>query len=438
MRKICSSILLVLLCILLSVSCNKNSELEETSLSNFTQFERVKNKLDADVKVANRRARLRSTSDDETPLILKDVDIDWDESRFVTFGDSTIFMWVPFDAKFNSVLVSNEVDSIRAKEFNHKLSYTTLVRYENISDSIPGVSLYAHIIPSIEYLYSGAPLYDSDRFVPKHFDGQIHLYNLDGNLIGIRQYIDGKPYEIAEELRAILSICFTRVVEMYAGVGSNLEFKGYAYQRHCIHDFGYTNSNISPLVYLTMSKIDSGEGGGGGGGSYSPPLPPPETPIRKDPCGEAKKFIARTQISDKIKELSAHREAQRGRSIQEEKGYVELSDGTFKPIPAIKDGHTMNVESVVGDKKGYIHTHTTDYEAADGYINKPIQIFSDTDVEEFIVILQDAAKKGIPPEEIYGAVITDGGTYILRYGGNSKTLSKDIGNINWNHSTATF
>lgn len=174
-------------------------------------------------------------------------------------------------------------------------------------------------------------------------------------MIGIRQYIDGKPYEIAEELRAILSICFTRVVEMYAGVGSNLEFKGYAYQRHCIHDFGYTNSNISPLVYLTMSKIDSGEGGGGGGGSYSPPLPPPETPIRKDPCGEAKKFIARTQISDKIKELSAHREAQRGRSIQEEKGYVELSDGTFKPIPAIKDGHTMNVESVVGDKKGYIH-----------------------------------------------------------------------------------
>lgn len=73
MRKICSSILLVLLCILLSVSCNKNSELEETSLSNFTQFESVKNKLDADAKVANRRAQLRSASDDETPLILKEV-----------------------------------------------------------------------------------------------------------------------------------------------------------------------------------------------------------------------------------------------------------------------------------------------------------------------------------------------------------------------------
>ncbi|WP_343764452.1 hypothetical protein [Gangjinia marincola] len=112
---------------------------------------------------------------------------------------------------------------------------------------------------------------------------------------------------------------------------------------------------------------------------------------------------------------------------EDEKGFIQNTDGTFVDAPVSDNGHTVSFPTGA-DKVGYIHNHLNDkiYPDDDGDgiidVDRPIRRHSPADINTFVELLKIAQNTGRPVEDIYGSMYSSSGNFQLRFSGDPSTL----------------
>ncbi len=162
---------------------------------------------------------------------------------------------------------------------------------------------------------------------------------------------------------------------------------------------------------VQMSLTDK-DGGGG--------IAPPEID-EKTPCEEAKEQLnSNPNYKAKQDELRKYLSSTSNKD-EVEKGYSANKDGTFTQLKSSESGTSLEMPVNSNNTMGYIHNHTGSYTRDNGDIVSPYQIFSPKDVLKFLQIVHNTNYNGISTKDVYGTVVTSGGTaYQLRFNGDPK------------------
>lgn len=143
-------------------------------------------------------------------------------------------------------------------------------------------------------------------------------------------------------------------------------------------------------------------------------------------CEELKRIMQdpNNKLNEKIAELRKYRDTTDAQ-ILVEKGWAELSDGTFKELTSNDDAHSLSLDGIVSDElyktgirlKGMLHNHTKPIKYKDDYIKRPIQVYSPEDIIQFFSTLFKSSRQGakVVPQDVYSALVAEDYTYILRY-----------------------
>ncbi|GAA0871541.1 hypothetical protein GCM10009117_06870 [Gangjinia marincola] len=108
---------------------------------------------------------------------------------------------------------------------------------------------------------------------------------------------------------------------------------------------------------------------------------------------------------------------------EDEKGFVQKTDGTFVDAPVSDNGHTVSFPTGA-DKVGYIHNHLNDKPIPDfdgdgePDLEKRVRRHSPEDIRTFITLVQIAHNTGRPTGDIYGDMYSKSGNFQLRFNGN--------------------
>lgn len=173
---------------------------------------------------------------------------------------------------------------------------------------------------------------------------------------------------------------------------------------------------------------------------YAPNLPPiidepttPIGPILPPPCGEYRMKIQEPQMNSHIKKLFDYvrsKEAQGGI----ERGFIQLSDGTFEDITGKKDGIGFSEDKY--DFIGMMHTHIYWKNAPNTRTKYYNQSFSLADIRNFIAhvnkhLSKELNKKLKPDNSVeidlskyYTGVVSKHGVYILTFNKKIKNPSE--------------
>lgn len=424
--------LVALLVLLLQTSCQRElyegelqySSSTRESSSAMSSVEGLKHSLQES------SSTLRNAfADDSAGISFEGLEALWDDARIVSLGDTAEIAWVPFSFTSRKILVHEELDSIAISKLGGVISQTYLIRWEDLSDPAKSQSFFVHLIPTPDYLYSGGVLDAGGKLVPESFDGELHLYSLDGKLLYRERYLTGQvqPNEIDSALRksTMVTICFTTHWDVYVGTGDHVEYKYSNQTKRCYTSWMPQYSPITEYLSLASSQEYDGGGGGGSGGNGGEN----QHPILKDPCGEAKKLLNRDSIAQKVSVLRAHREKLKGlsQSKQYERGFVEKLDSTFVEMPIAEgsNGHSLDAGGIKKPFRGVLHAHTA---YAEGGVSETAQIYSPADIDMFYVMLQGACSKRKYEllQEVYSILVAEGATYIMRYTGDITTVVNDI------------
>lgn len=428
--------LVALLVLLLQTSCQRElyeGELQHSSStressSAMSSVEGLKKSLQ------ERASTLRNAFvDDSASISFEGLEALWDDARIVSLGDTAEIAWVPFSFTSRKILVHEELDSIAISKLGGVISQTYLIRWEDLSDPAKSQSFFVHLIPTPDYLYSGGVLDGGGKLVPESFDGELHLYSLDGKLLYREKYLKGEVQtdEIDGSLRksVMVTICFTTHWDVYVGTGDHLEYKYSNQTKRCYTSWMPEYSPITEYLALASSQEYDGGGGGGSGSNGGEN----QHPLLKDPCGEAKKLLSKDSIAQKVSALIAHREKLKNlsQSEQYERGFVEKLDSTFVEMPIAKgsNGHSLDAGGIEKPFRGVLHAHTA---YAEEGVSETAQIYSPADIDMFYIMLQGACSKKRYDllQEVYSILVAEGATYIMRYTGDSTTIVNDMAVFN--------
>ena len=158
----------------------------------------------------------------------------------------------------------------------------------------------------------------------------------------------------------------------------------------------------------------------------------PIGPIQPPPCGDYRMKIQEPQMNSHIKSLFDYvrsKDAQGGI----ERGFVQLSDGSFKDIQGIKDAVHAPAEDVIG----IMHTHVyRKNSSATDTVKYSNQSFSLADIRSFVaLVIKSIAKElaknsktgspvGIDLSKYYTGIVSKHGVYILSFNKKIKTYSE--------------
>ena len=155
-------------------------------------------------------------------------------------------------------------------------------------------------------------------------------------------------------------------------------------------------------------------------------------PIQPPPCEDYRMKIQEPQMNSHIKSLFDYvrsKDAQGGI----ERGFVQLSDGSFKDIQGIKDAVHAPAEDVIG----IMHTHVyRKNSSATDTVKYSNQSFSLADIRSFVaLVIKSIAKElaknsktgspvGIDLSKYYTGIVSKHGVYILSFNKKIKTYSE--------------
>ena len=157
-------------------------------------------------------------------------------------------------------------------------------------------------------------------------------------------------------------------------------------------------------------------------------------PIQPPPCEDYRMKIQEPQMNSHIKSLFDYvrsKDAQGGI----ERGFVQLSDGSFKDIQGVKDAVHAPAEDVIG----IMHTHVyRKNSSATDTVKYSNQSFSLADIRSFVaLVIKSIAKElaknsktgspvGIDLSKYYTGIVSKHGVYILSFNKKIKTYSELI------------
>ncbi len=381
----------------------------------------------------------------------KDLKPLWAFAKQDTLRGEVITTAVPIEMSDFNLPISSTLDKEDVASFEGSVSFPRLYHFYRPSDKKE--ELYVVILlPTKDWLQKNKdfnPL--STTTVPKGFVGEVELYSIDKKLIKGYVFRNGiciSAY-IPQEGEQLRMISCRWVISGYTYMYIN-GYRGSTPTRTAIPQWELNCTN-------DMTKISeiSDEGGGGGQG-VEPPL---KTLIDKDfldnllnnleplteldmtqklekMCEEIKMLVMNniTGLGQKIADLRKYRDETNATKLSE-KGWAELSDGTFKELVP-KNTHSMTLDGVISDNdlqngisiKGMLHNHNKPVEDKVNFISKPIQIYSPEDFEQFFLALSKSQRKNsrVLPKEVYSVLVAEGYTYILRYNLDREYLQNSL------------
>lgn len=216
-------------------------------------------------------------------------------------------------------------------------------------------------------------------------------------------------------------IIITFCVQSFAG----FEYEGNAYWTSTGWHYWTTTVFVDDFDPYGQHGGDSGIGGGsfygGGGGGGNPPTQPPTNNVENQPCHKMNEKLENTAFKDILNNLREYI-SNESPNNQIEHGYIENINNGFVQLDPANQGHSLIFPIDKHNTVGYIHNHNTPYNIDFGNGSyqtiSPIQIFSPADLIKFLQMAHATSYNGIPTEDVYGAVVTTNGTYILKFTGN--------------------
>lgn len=184
------------------------------------------------------------------------------------------------------------------------------------------------------------------------------------------------------------------------------------------------NPRGSDITGGDSADYTSGYTGGGGSGSGI-------SQTGLNPCDKIKILKSNANFLAKQEEL------RKKTNLKVESGYMQSNKGPFTALTGTSSTASADQLSFPMDENtiGYMHTHLDSYdrvEANGDLISvKPIQMFSPSDVKQFLILVLNANKNSIPIDDIYGTVISSKGTYQLRFTGAIADVVEKTNNISW-------
>ncbi len=139
----------------------------------------------------------------------------------------------------------------------------------------------------------------------------------------------------------------------------------------------------------------------------------------EDPCDD----ISVQRTNSNYQNIHSQLEGKIG--LRVESGYLENKNGTFTRLNSRNNGHSLTINIDRRNTTGFIHTHTNDFFTGrfdritgEEIIEKPIKLFSPSDIIKFLQLVKFSKHNGISLSKIYGTVVSIKGTYTLRFTGN--------------------
>ncbi|EJL70047.1 hypothetical protein [Chryseobacterium populi] len=225
--------------------------------------------------------------------------------------------------------------------------------------------------------------------------------------------------------------------------GSTWNCKNHESWDKCDHCGACYNTSCSTTVIWVPDEpfpgASGGGGGGGGGGGTSTPQPP------KDPCTVSAEAFYRikpgcdgnnggtTNLNDPCITLQAQSEnaefingiqkLKNNLTLKKETGYIEKNTGSFtyqENANATEDANTLSLPDpdYYKDIRGFMHTHPNNFEDSNGNMRIGFKIFSPADVIYLNELVRNANENGTPLGEVYAIMVSEKGTYQIRFTGN--------------------
>lgn len=257
-------------------------------------------------------------------------------------------------------------------------------------------------------------MYSDEPKIATKFSGKILIYDLEGNFIngfGVKKGVFVLQYIKSKSSSKKSNVKISGDGDWDLGELKEIIIPSRKKNQPEIADFGWGDNLSGGSGFDNYSWMYDSGGSSSSSGNGDNLVDKYE-----DPCDNLKKQTTDVNFKKNISFLEANT------GLKNETGYAQKKDGSFYPLQNGSDGDSMKFP-IHSDDVGYMHTHLKPYESSefdpDGnpLIKSPIQMFSPGDVQQFILLLMNAGKNNIPLIDIYGTMVSDSGTYMLKYVG---------------------
>lgn len=306
--------------------------------------------------------------------------------------------------------------AVTSENRTHILLFVPIVNH--IYKDVETIWLFKITDNYIEYYpVSKRKVVQNDLWVFDYFTQEV--YNRP-SVNGVR-YVLGK--KVLSKRRLVITITYG--VESFIGC----EYEGNTFWTSTGWHYWTTTvflENFDPFDYSGGGNpgVGSGDfygGGGGSGGGGNPPTQPPTNNEENQPCHKTNEKLENTAFKDILESLREYI-SNESPNNKIEHGYIENINNGFVQLDPANQGHSLIFPIDKHNTVGYIHNHNTPYNIDFGNGSYQtmsfIQIFSPADLIKFLQMAHATSYNGIPTEDVYGAVVTTNGTYVLKFTGN--------------------